>query len=130
MTFLVVTETSLIFIMFIITFKVLSCAHNNTATSNQLYISPIRLCSFQSKHLGRCFAQLISKELTIFLKIIEMIFNKCTLMIIFQFNPQITVLCDNNFLAEIKKILFYYPVKTMLHRWMTHSEPPSSAELT
>lgn len=51
-------------------------------------------------------------------------------MIIFQFNPQITVLCDNNFLAEIKKILFYYPVKTMLHRWMTHSEPPSSAELT
>lgn len=40
-----------------------------------------------------------------------MIFNKCTLMIIFQFNPQITVLCDNNFLAEIKKILFYYPVK-------------------
>lgn len=33
------------------------------------------------------------------------------LVIIFQFNPQITVLCDNNFLAEIKKILFYYPVK-------------------
>lgn len=38
-----------------------------------------------------------------------MIFNKCMLVIIFQFNPQITVLCD--FLAEIKKILFYYPVK-------------------
>lgn len=93
MTFLVVTETSLIFIMFVITFKILSCAHNDTATSNQHYISHIRLCGFddagkkeshncsskldffaailmavlKSKHLGRCFAQLISKELTIFL---------------------------------------------------------------
>lgn len=39
LTFLVVTETSLIFIMNIITFKTLSCAHNGTASSNQHYIS-------------------------------------------------------------------------------------------